>query len=51
LAQFYPACHQITITGSGTTQLPAGIALPGAYRASDTKSMSMTLETRTGYEK
>lgn len=39
LAQFYPSCHQITITGSGTTKLPAGIALPGAYRADDSKSV------------
>lgn len=40
LAQFYPACHQITVTGSGTTKLPEGVALPGAYRADDTKSVS-----------
>ncbi|KAF2193191.1 lytic polysaccharide monooxygenase [Zopfia rhizophila CBS 207.26] len=39
LAQFYPACHQITITGGGTTKLPAGIALPGAYQPDDKKSI------------
>ncbi|KAH7098758.1 family 61 endoglucanase [Auriculariales sp. MPI-PUGE-AT-0066] len=33
-AQFYPACHQITITGSGTKS-PTGIALPGAYTLTD----------------
>ena len=35
LAQFYPACHQISITGGGSTPLPAGIALPGAYTLTD----------------
>ncbi|KAI1185925.1 lytic polysaccharide monooxygenase [Nemania serpens] len=39
LAQFYPSCHQIAITGSGKTALPKGIALPGAYQPSDTKSI------------
>ncbi|KAK9413051.1 putative Endo-beta-1,4-glucanase D [Seiridium unicorne] len=39
LAQFYPSCNQITITGSGTTQLPTGIALPGAYQPDDTTSI------------
>ena len=28
-AQFYPACHQITITNGGSTPLPQGIAIPG----------------------
>lgn len=40
LAQFYPNCHQITITGSGKAALPKGIALPGAYQPSDKKSVS-----------
>ncbi|KAF3910495.1 Endoglucanase-4 [Dactylellina cionopaga] len=35
LAQFYPACHQITITGSGKTKLPTGVALPGAFKRND----------------
>lgn len=35
LAQFYPACHQIVISGGGSTPLPAGIALPGAYTLTD----------------
>ncbi|EMR70311.1 putative family 61 endoglucanase protein [Eutypa lata UCREL1] len=39
LAQFYPACHQIAVTGTGTAALPAGIALPGAYRPDDTTSI------------
>ncbi|KAG8703111.1 Esterase/lipase/thioesterase [Ceratobasidium sp. 394] len=34
-AQFYPACHQITVTGGGTKALPAGIALPGDYTLTD----------------
>lgn len=43
LAQFYPACHQIAVTGTGTAALPAGIALPGAYRPDDTTSVSFFL--------
>ncbi|KAF1848148.1 lytic polysaccharide monooxygenase [Cucurbitaria berberidis CBS 394.84] len=39
LAQFYPGCHQITVTGTGTTALPVGIALPGAYQPNDKKSI------------
>lgn len=35
LSQFYPACHQITITGGKSTPLPTGIALPGAYQLED----------------
>ncbi|KAK6532344.1 hypothetical protein TWF281_006533 [Arthrobotrys megalospora] len=35
LAQFYPACHQITITGNGKTKLPTGVALPGAFKYND----------------
>ncbi|KAG8740412.1 Esterase/lipase/thioesterase [Ceratobasidium sp. 414] len=34
-AQFYPACHQITVTNGGTKALPTGIALPGAYTLTD----------------
>ncbi|KAL2176387.1 glycosyl hydrolase family 61-domain-containing protein [Thermothelomyces heterothallicus CBS 202.75] len=30
-AQFYPSCTQIRVTEGGSTQLPSGIALPGAY--------------------
>ncbi|TGJ78202.1 hypothetical protein E0Z10_g10559 [Xylaria hypoxylon] len=33
-AQFYMTCYQLTVTGSGTAK-PAGVALPGAYAASD----------------
>ncbi|GJC88554.1 endoglucanase-7 [Colletotrichum liriopes] len=43
LAQFYPGCHQITVTGTGATKLPEGIALPGAYKADDTKSVRIIL--------
>ncbi|KAJ4295084.1 hypothetical protein N0V90_007093 [Kalmusia sp. IMI 367209] len=39
LAQFYPGCHQISVTGGGSTALPTGIALPGAYQPDDTKSI------------
>ncbi|CAJ2507097.1 Uu.00g082830.m01.CDS01 [Anthostomella pinea] len=33
-AQFYMTCFQLTVTGSGSAK-PAGVALPGAYAASD----------------
>ncbi|KAG4415973.1 hypothetical protein IFR04_010923 [Cadophora malorum] len=39
LAQFYAGCHQITVTGSGTTKFPEGIELPGAYRSDDKTSI------------
>ncbi|KAH6633802.1 glycoside hydrolase [Boeremia exigua] len=34
-AQFYPACVQIKVSGSGTKSLPAGVGLPGAYNPDD----------------
>ncbi|EUC61095.1 glycoside hydrolase family 61 protein [Rhizoctonia solani AG-3 Rhs1AP] len=34
-AQFYPACHQITVTNGGTKALPTGIAIPGNYTLTD----------------
>ena len=39
-AQFYPSCTQIKVSGSGTKQLPASVALPGAYDSDDTKGVS-----------
>ncbi|KAI0835228.1 lytic polysaccharide monooxygenase [Hypoxylon sp. FL0890] len=33
-AQFYMTCYQITVTGGGSAK-PAGVSLPGAYKASD----------------
>ncbi|KAI1127828.1 carbohydrate-binding module family 1 protein [Nemania abortiva] len=33
-AQFYMTCYQLTVTGTGSAK-PAGVALPGAYAASD----------------
>ncbi|KAI3335841.1 glycosyl hydrolase family 61-domain-containing protein [Ustulina deusta] len=33
-AQFYMTCYQLTVTGSGSAT-PSGVALPGAYSASD----------------
>ncbi|KAF3056473.1 putative endo-beta-1,4-glucanase D [Daldinia childiae] len=33
-AQFYMTCFQLTITGGGSAK-PAGVSLPGAYKASD----------------
>jgi lytic cellulose monooxygenase (C1-hydroxylating) len=34
-AQFYMECVQIEVTSPGTKTLPAGVAIPGAYRADD----------------
>lgn len=34
-AQFYPACVQIKVGGSGIKSLPAGVGLPGAYNPDD----------------
>ncbi len=34
-AQFYPSCTQIRVTKGGSTVLPAGVALPGAYNPDD----------------
>ncbi|KAH8676540.1 glycoside hydrolase family 61 protein [Tricladium varicosporioides] len=35
-AQFYPSCHQIQITGSGTSTGPTTkVAFPGAYKSTD----------------
>ncbi|KAI0403464.1 fungal cellulose binding domain-containing protein [Xylaria palmicola] len=33
-AQFYMSCYQITVSG-GSGTLPAGVSLPGAFKASD----------------
>lgn len=40
-AQFYPHCVQIRVTSGGTTELPKGIALPGAYDPEDEESVSL----------
>lgn len=42
-AQFYPSCAHLTVSGSGTQQLPSGVALPGAYNPDDTKGVSTIL--------
>ncbi|KAF2257988.1 hypothetical protein CC78DRAFT_538136 [Lojkania enalia] len=34
-AQFYMECVQIKVTSSGSKTLPAGVAIPGAYKATD----------------
>lgn len=33
--QFYMECVQIRVTSSGSVTLPAGVAIPGAYKATD----------------
>jgi hypothetical protein len=42
-AQFYPACVQIKVGGSGTKSLPAGVGLPGAYNPDDTNGVLVQL--------
>lgn len=39
-AQFYPSCTQIRVIEGGDTQLPVGVALPGAYDPDDTAGVS-----------
>lgn len=39
-AQFYPSCTQIRVTEGGSTELPEGVALPGAYDPDDTEGVS-----------
>lgn len=34
-AQFYPGCHQLNVTSSGTTSPSDLVALPGAYQGTD----------------
>ncbi|WYZ41238.1 hypothetical protein EsH8_V_000133 [Colletotrichum jinshuiense] len=34
-AQFYPGCHQLQVTGSGTKTATSLVAFPGAYQATD----------------
>jgi cellulase len=34
-AQFYMECVHVTVGGSGTVALPAGVSFPGAYKATD----------------
>jgi cellulase len=42
-AQFYPACVQIKIGGSGTKSLRTGVGLPGAYIPDDTNGVLVQL--------
>ena len=34
-AQFYPSCHQIELSGSGTTMPTNLVSFPGAYKPTD----------------
>lgn len=34
-AQFYPGCHQLEVTGGGSTVPSSLVAFPGAYKGSD----------------
>lgn len=39
-AQFYPSCTHINIKQGGSTNLPSGVALPGAYNPDDKNGVS-----------
>lgn len=39
-AQFYPSCTHIRVTEGGSSQLPEGVSLPGAYDPDDTAGVS-----------
>ncbi|GAA5895033.1 hypothetical protein JCM6882_008269 [Rhodosporidiobolus microsporus] len=43
-AQFYPNCAQITVTGSGKQELPAGVAIPG-FITQDTPGVFFNMYT------
>ena len=34
-AQFYPGCHQLEVSGGGSTVPSSLVAFPGAYKGSD----------------
>lgn len=34
-AQFYPSCHQIQVTGSGTSTGGSKVSIPGVYKGTD----------------
>ncbi|CAI9626633.1 unnamed protein product [Alternaria burnsii] len=42
-AQFYPACVQISVGGSGSKALPAGVGLPGSYDPDDKEGVLVQL--------
>jgi cellulase len=48
-AQFYMACVHITVGGSGSVSLPAGVSLPGAYKATDAGILYDKYAGKTSY--
>jgi len=34
-AQFYPGCHQVNVSGGGSTTPTGLVSIPGAYKATD----------------
>ncbi|GAB7353355.1 hypothetical protein MBLNU459_g3840t1 [Dothideomycetes sp. NU459] len=48
-AQFYMECVQIEVTSSGTTSLPEGVSIPGAYSATDPGILFDLYNTFTSY--
>ncbi|KAH7137917.1 endoglucanase-like protein II [Dendryphion nanum] len=48
-AQFYMGCVQVKVSGSGSTNLPAGVAIPGAYKATDAGVLFNLYNNPTSY--
>jgi cellulase len=48
-SQFYMSCVHITVGGSGSVQLPAGVSIPGAYKATDGGVLYDLYAGRTSY--
>ncbi|GAA6029721.1 hypothetical protein JCM8097_001019 [Rhodosporidiobolus ruineniae] len=48
-AQFYPNCAQVTVSGSGTQELPAGVEIPGFF-TEDTPGIVWDIYYSTEYD-
>lgn len=48
-AQFYMECVQVKVSGTGSTTLPAGVAIPGAYTATDAGVLFDIYSGKTSY--
>ncbi|KAJ2893039.1 Polysaccharide monooxygenase Cel61a [Zalerion maritima] len=45
-AQFYPGCHQLKVTGGGSTNPGSLVSFPGAYAGSDPGITNLTIKIR-----
>jgi hypothetical protein len=44
------SCAHLSVSGSGTQQLPSGVALPGAYDPDDTKGVSDCFKVNPSFD-